>query len=81
MSERIDAELQRIGERGEAAKTIYVGKALFDEIGAEPDQLYASDIVSEEQAASVFPENELDYGGIRVVLLDNVASDYLRIET
>jgi hypothetical protein len=81
MSERVDAELQRVEERGETAKTIYVGQALFNEIGAEPDQLYASDVVSEGQAASRFPENELDYDGIRVVLLDNVASDYLRIET
>lgn len=81
MSAKIDAELKRIAELGQTPTVIYVGRDLYGEVETEDDQSFASDLVTDGQKASVQPANELDYHGIRVLLLEHAPSDYLRVET
>jgi len=83
MAQRIDDELDRIAKRGETPKTIYVGSELYFEVQSEQNTQFAADIVRDGQPAQVHPapEEPTEYNGIRLVLLENEAADYLRIET
>ncbi len=82
MSEKIDAELERIKQLGQTPKTIYVGSELYFELDREQNPPFAADVLSEGQKATVHSSDDVtDYQGVKVVLLDDVAPDYLRIET
>jgi len=82
MPERIDAELERLANLGQTPKVIYVGDNLHQELYGEINPPYAADLISDGQKASVITPNEVrDYKGTRVVVLEDVEPDYLRIET
>ncbi len=82
MSQRIDAELERIAKLGQTPKVIYVGNDLHLELYEEINPPIAADLVADGQKAYVITPNEVtEYKGIRVVILEDVAPDYLRVET
>jgi hypothetical protein len=82
MSQRIDAELERIAQLGQKPKVIYVGDDLHQELYDELNPPIAADLVRDGQKAYVISTKDVtDYKGIRVIVLQDVAPDYLRIET
>jgi hypothetical protein len=82
MSDRIDAELDRISKEGKTPKVIRVGHELHLELDSEINPPYAADLVADGQKASVISHNEVtDYKGIRVEVVESAAPDYLEIVT
>lgn len=82
MSQRIDAELEKISKLGQTPKIIYVGDDLHQELYGEINPPIIADLVRDGQKASVITPKEVkDYKGIRVEILEDVEPDYLRIET
>lgn len=82
MSDRIDAELERIKNLGQTPKTIHIGHELHLELYGEQNPPIAADLVRDGQKASVItPKEVTDYKGIPVIISEDAAPDYLHIET
>lgn len=82
MSDRIDAELEKLRKSGQTPKAIHIGHELHLELYDEENPPVAADIVRDGQAASVITPNEVrDYKGIPVVIHEDAAPDYLHIQT
>lgn len=82
MSERIDAEMQRLKTLGQTPKTIRVGSDLYWEIYRELNPVIAADVLIGSDKAIAHKSKEVtDYKGIKVVTMENEAADYLEIES
>ena len=82
MSQRIDDEIERLMKLGQTPKTIYIGNDLYFELSREINPTVAASVVQNHQEAPVVSEEDVtEYKEIPVKLLDDVASDYLSIET
>ncbi len=82
MSDRIDAELERIGKEGKTPKLIRVGSELYFELDREINPIFTAELLRDGQAATPVPHNDVtDYKGVRVELDENAAPDYLEVVT
>ena len=80
--EIIDRELEKVAKLGQTPKKIYVGIGLYNEIQNEQFDPFIAGLVSDGQEAPSFPTEEpTEYKGIKLHLVEDKDSDYLRIET
>lgn len=82
MSDRIDAELERISKEGKTPKLIRVGYELHTELDSEINPVFAAELLRDGQKATPITRKEVtDYKGVRVELDENAAPDYLEVVT
>jgi hypothetical protein len=82
MSDRIDAELERLSKEGKTPKLIRVGHELHLELDSEINPVFAAELLSDGQKATPITRDEVtDYKGIRVEIVEDAAPDYLEVVT